>query len=348
MLTDLHLDAKPFMYARKGFGYSAGLGGDDENHMEPAEGNHDFVEEKKKSFKKVFDMATSRVQATIDRKLGHSLNKHALYAHRGMADSANALLDPVVGAIHDAHNRRGGRYRNYQVVVTGHSLGAGTGCLLAMLIAAHTSLPVKTFAFAPPPVLSRDTYAVDKAQHMSDNGSDDLPHGTLHSNCVIHSFIHHNDVVPRASHFELLNMLAAIASVDALPWTPTDRSLLLLRGKLTQEEAQLMQEHLDNADNYHQENEGVELCVPGHVHWLQPIYTDRNGSPSNSSNKGSSQKEKCSPTTSGARRYRVSQLEDSRELFNGYLFTGDSMMVDHPVIGYMEAMLNIDSSNKVE
>jgi hypothetical protein len=346
VLTDLHLDAKPFIRGRGETPASRSV-----------QGKTDDESEGVAFFKKALEQAASKVQASIERKLAQG-GEGALYAHSGMADSAHALLGPVVAAIHDAHSRRGGRYRDYQIVVTGHSLGAGTGCLLAMLVASHTSLPVKTFAFAPPPVLSRDVYPIDyfaaaaagatKKKPLPTSVSE-LPSGGNHSNCVIHSFIHHNDVVPRASHFELLNLLSAIGSVDALPWTPTDRSLLLLRGKLTEEEAALMQEYLAKAENYHQENEGVELCVPGHIYWLQPI----SSSSSSNSGEGSEVDVKiASPAksvfTSAAKRYRVKQIDDSRKVFNGYLYTGDSMVVDHLVDYYMAAILNIDSSDKTK
>lgn len=44
-------------------------------------------------------------------------------AHRGMAESALALYDSVRGAIETARTMKGGRFRDYEVVVTGHSLG---------------------------------------------------------------------------------------------------------------------------------------------------------------------------------------------------------------------------------
>ena len=337
VLTDLHMDAQPFLRVQEGHIRAGAAAASAAANSEKERG----------VLYKAFERAAHRMQSSIDRSFSRHAENRALFAHRGMAESAHTLLPPVVAAIHDAHTRRGGRYRNYQIVVTGHSLGAGTGCLLAMLITANTSQAVKTFAFAPPPVISQEAYPMDR--HISGTNQDpqrlfeDLPEGGLHSNCIIHSFINHNDVVPRSSHFELLNMLSAIGSVDALPWTPTERSLLLLRGKLTPEEVEQMKQRLKDAKNYHQENEGVELCVPGHVYWLRRqnrVSVEKGSSPG-------TDKDSIPPTPTGT-KYRVHQLSDSRNLFNGYLYTGDSMVADHLVVNYMDAILNIESSDKVK
>ena len=318
VLTDLHMDAQPFLRVQEGH-IRAGA----------AAAGAAAKATDERGFLHSLERAAHDVQESISNTLSSYRTNSALYAHQGMAESAHALLQQVLQAVDDAHSRRGGRYADYQIVVTGHSLGAGTGCLLAMLIAANTSHAVKTFAFAPPPVISREPHPVEKP-------SSKMPHGGLHSNCIIHSFINHNDVVPRSSCFELLNLLSAIGSVDALPWTPTERNMMLLRGKLTAEEFQQMKEKLDDAKNYRKENEGVELCVPGHVYWLRrECGTGEN----NSDGRGSS------PSDS---RYRVQQLSDSRKLFNGYLYTGDSMVMDHLVVNYMDAILNIESSDKIK
>lgn len=152
------------------------------------------------------------------------------YAHSGIAVSAKALLDPVVEAIKAARSLRNGRYKKYDVVVTGHSLGAGTACLLSLLLSSKTGMVVTTFAYAPPPVISRDSAAINFKHGSVGVESGKLSNVTGGANCMIHSFVHHNDIVPRSSQHEIFNMLNATVRIDDLPWSPTDRYMILMRG----------------------------------------------------------------------------------------------------------------------
>ncbi|KAJ1422206.1 Alpha/Beta hydrolase protein [Ochromonadaceae sp. CCMP2298] len=61
-----------------------------------------------------------------------------LFAHHGMAESAEALLQPVTDVIRSVWRKK--IYSKYRVVVTGHSLGAGTACLLALLLSTRSQI----------------------------------------------------------------------------------------------------------------------------------------------------------------------------------------------------------------
>jgi hypothetical protein len=279
-------------------------------------------------------------------------NIKIICAHRGMAESAQEMLAPVLIAIRDAHTRHEGRYRDYKIVMTGHSLGAGTGCLLAMLVASHSSLPVKTFAFAPPPAVSREAYFPDDAvwaitadktnakQSLAPSAVKDLPVAAPRSQCIIHSFVHHNDIVPRISYVELMNMLDSVESIDTLPWNPTDRMLMLLRGSLTEAEVASMQ--LVLAGLQYNRRAEVELVVPGQVYWLQP-FKDRIAVGSSSTERGKESGEKTAKQRRWKTKYQVHQLDDARKLFNGHFYTGDSMINDHSLAPYMKAVRKVIS-----
>jgi len=71
-------------------------------------------------------------------------------------------------------------YKGYELVLTGHSLGAGVAALLATMINDEYNIPMHCYAFAPPCVLS-----LDLAQK---------------SRSFISSFVLNDDMVPRLSY----------------------------------------------------------------------------------------------------------------------------------------------------
>lgn len=66
----------------------------------------------------------------------------------------------------------------YRLVVTGHSLGAGTACCVARLL-HDKGIPLQCFAYATPPCLDREA--------------------ALQAVSYVTSVVHHDDIVPRAS-----------------------------------------------------------------------------------------------------------------------------------------------------
>eukprot|EP00602_Paraphysomonas_sp_CaronLab_P012269 CAMPEP_0185042056 /NCGR_PEP_ID=MMETSP1103-20130426/42115_1 /TAXON_ID=36769 /ORGANISM="Paraphysomonas bandaiensis, Strain Caron Lab Isolate" /LENGTH=535 /DNA_ID=CAMNT_0027582055 /DNA_START=221 /DNA_END=1828 /DNA_ORIENTATION=+ len=274
-------------------------------------------------FKRVFEKASQIVCSPSEVK-----------AHSGMAASANALFDPVQCAIAEARSRKNGRYAEYKVVVTGHSLGAGTACLLAMLLSSRANMAVTTFAYAPPPVITTppETFSIlHDAPLVSGK----------HPDCVIHSFVHNKDVVPRASHYEFVNMLSAVKRIDGLPWSATERAMILVRNRLMDDERETLKERLtglearEDAEDMHSEDRGVELIVPGNVYLLSPL-TESDMDP-----KAQDGKKKAAQ-----KKYSIRRVDDSRMLFSGFLFTGDSMVLDHPVAGYLNSILNISTDER--
>lgn len=272
-----------------------------------------------------------------------------LYAHNGMAQSARALLPGVLTAIREGSSRRNGRYKNYEIIVTGHSLGAGTACLLSLLLSSQHNLPVTTYAFAPPPVVNNFP----------------LPPSIL-DKCKIHSFINNQDAVPRASHSEILNLLSILNAIDSMAWKAVDRTLLLMRGYLTNEERQLMKESIDNKSqhriNFHGENDEIDMIVPGDIYLLKPkrdASISHLGLPSSQQVSASphSPKEERGEGGGGeggggdAKKNSLSRYEicsipatESMSLYNGFFYTGDTMVSDHLVSSYLTSMINLQTN----
>ncbi|KAJ1415745.1 Alpha/Beta hydrolase protein [Ochromonadaceae sp. CCMP2298] len=235
--------------------------------------------------------------------------KKGIFAHQGMGESAALLLEPVTAAIHQAHTMKKGRYATYSVVVTGHSLGAGTACLLSALLQqdmdsqlsklSSSKIPgigigpvsVTTYAFAPPPVISQ-AYIKYFKQHKNPTSSDAINPPTAPPAPTIHCFVHDRNIIPRASHMQFLSLVSALATLDSLPFTALERSGILLRGSLKASEWQQIHTALTTRKQLHDGGEVLKVEEPG-------------------------------------------------LLFNGLMYYGDSMVTDHLCDSYRKALLRI-------
>lgn len=269
----------------------------------------------------------------VDKLSGR--DQTTVYAHSGITHSATALKVPVLEAIRTGMSKRGGKYRKYSVVFTGHSLGAGTACLLSMLVSKEAEFPVKTFAFAPPPVISREGTTSVKRSFLTGSNAE----------CSIYSFVHDNDVVTRASHNEFLNLLSAVACIDKLTWTPKERILKLMQGKLTPDEIAEISTAIKNSKNteFRQQNDGVELLIPGRIFWLVPKIESSVVSVDQADARVAVSGQEAAENSN--KFYEVLSVEDPDALFNGAFLTGDSMIADHQISSYMNSMVNLDTSS---
>jgi len=328
------------------------------------------------------------------------MNK-SLHAHTGMAASAEALLSPVLDALEKGRRIKGGAFRKYKVVVTGHSLGAGTAALLSLLLARHFPLEhVTAYAFAPPPILAalEDTTSDEQPGGLSSMLGDrvrgktgteagevrglhqrlrspsvvltemaqaalnpslrDLPRGSppLPRNLTIHSFVHNEDLIPRCSMHEFMNMLAAADAIDKYTeWSAADRAAMLIRGTLSGEELQQLKDVLTAATSGKElkPSEDHQLVIPGHLYWLLP----RSAPPIHGSNSGGissgcegvEAKEHGGPgpgsvlSAAAGSNFALVRMQSCQDIFSGALLTGDSMFQDHLAGSYKNALINIDT-----
>eukprot|EP00428_Durinskia_dybowskii_P071671 CAMPEP_0170397376 /NCGR_PEP_ID=MMETSP0117_2-20130122/22842_1 /TAXON_ID=400756 /ORGANISM="Durinskia baltica, Strain CSIRO CS-38" /LENGTH=582 /DNA_ID=CAMNT_0010653875 /DNA_START=93 /DNA_END=1841 /DNA_ORIENTATION=- len=185
-----------------------------------------------------------------------------VYAHRGIAQSAEALLPTVTKAINEIKAQNSGKYAQYQVVTTGHSLGAGTAALLSLLLSTQSKIAATCYAFAPPPVISHPV----------------LPEGRFPFNffnrpapCQIHCFVHNRDFITRCSHQELLHLLSALTAVDSLPWSDMERTSTVYRGRLSDTETKEIEQALCSARKVAAHKSDTGLYLPGEIFVLRPI-----------------------------------------------------------------------------
>jgi len=227
-------------------------------------------------------------------------------------------------------NQKGGQYKMYKVVATGHSLGAGTACLLSMLLASRADISVETFAFAPPPVISPSASTGQRPLQVAPQ--EPVTTGTS-PRCVIHSFVNHHDVVARSSHNEFMKMLAAVGAIDRLPWSPEERVVTLFRGQLTDAEAEQMNTAIGGVKAAEANGKchlyGTQLVIPGHLYLLSP-------EPKEGQNHASDGMQRH------GQMFSLTKECDPLRVFNGFLFTGDSMVTDHTAGAYMKALIKVE------
>lgn len=99
-------------------------------------------------------------------------------------------------------------YKEYKLVITGHSLGAGTACLLNMKLhveSAFKGRAVECFAFAPPPTFW-------PCSDDSDPEECDAKVKQAIRNTT--AYIHDNDVVPFLSVTAVRRMVSLLDAVD--------------------------------------------------------------------------------------------------------------------------------------
>lgn len=215
-----------------------------------------------------------------------------LYAHHGMAESAEALLPLVTSAINEIRHRddedendlvsgiekpwwkkivpqkKKNKYHKYKVVVTGHSLGAGTASLLAILLCMKSNISATAYAYAPPPVIS----AIDPLPHLhSSPRTMRLPFSKQKQpHYRIHAFVHNNDIISRSSHTQILSLVSALSAVDQVKWGALDRGAILLRNVLSAEEAQVIHEALKHRKHFIEGNDR-DLYIPGDIYIMRPV-----------------------------------------------------------------------------
>jgi hypothetical protein len=185
-----------------------------------------------------------------------------ILAHRGIAQSAEALLPSVTKAVHEVKQRENGRYTDYRVVTTGHSLGAGTAALLSILLSTQSKIPVTSYAFAPPPIISHPVLPKPKFPYNLFSREVD---------CKIYCFVHDRDFISRCSHMELLQMLSSLTAVDSLPWTDFERAAMVYRGKMDPKEMSAVSKVLQSAKAGFSAGKDATLYLPGEIFLLRPV-----------------------------------------------------------------------------
>ena len=126
-------------------------------------------------------------------------------AHKGMAEMADAVWNESGAFLKDLLNEE--EHKNYDLIITGHSLGAGTACLVHLkvhvegLIVSNANRRVLCFGFAPPPTFYWD---------VTNSNCEAIERAVEHSVCYIHDF----DCVPHLSVATIRRLATLLDVVD--------------------------------------------------------------------------------------------------------------------------------------
>ena len=137
--------------------------------------------------------------------------------HKGILSGARLILSKVSERLTEVLGQP--EFSNYSLVVTGHSLGAGTAELITLELLTSNLLggrEVRCVALAPPPVF--------RSEHS-------LP---AKISSAIQIYVNKNDLVPRLSLASVAKLLATVTEVDSLGLSLAEQ-LAVLRDRDTSE-----------------------------------------------------------------------------------------------------------------
>eukprot|EP00747_Dinoflagellata_sp_TGD_P030554 gnl/TRDRNA2_/TRDRNA2_134712_c0_seq2.p1 gnl/TRDRNA2_/TRDRNA2_134712_c0~~gnl/TRDRNA2_/TRDRNA2_134712_c0_seq2.p1 ORF type:complete len:542 (+),score=104.87 gnl/TRDRNA2_/TRDRNA2_134712_c0_seq2:95-1720(+) len=178
-------------------------------------------------------------------------------AHQAMLAAAQQVLQKTRSTVEMALAANKG----FGLLVTGHSLGAGTAILCALLLATTPppSKPkLRCFAYAPPPVLSTRS----------------LSNSTVKALDVI-AIANRNDVVPRASLGNIFHLGQECMAVDKLDMPLMDRINIMRRaapdGQDKSQRDMITSACADQQTKSKKEPhpELAPLIIPGKFHWIE-------------------------------------------------------------------------------
>jgi hypothetical protein len=230
------------------------------------------------------------------------------FAHRGIHWGAKKIIKEGGQALAKALQDR----PDYRLVITGHSLGAGTAVLITMdIITGHLSeiVPKKTsvhcVALAPPPV-----YRISDTKKI-------LPHEFREK---IKIYINGNDVVPRLSLANMAKLMAMLRSIDQVPMTVQDHLKILagLEEPEVLENLSKIQAALDNVV----QDQFPALDHPGTIFYLKRDL-----------------EQQADPGSEGKPIFRICQTPS--KFFSESLLLFENMVLDHLQPYYEEAFANV-------
>jgi Lipase (class 3) len=176
-------------------------------------------------------------------------------AHQGMAEMADAVWNESGAFLINLLNED--EYKDYDLLITGHSLGAGTACLLHVKIYVEGLVPthrVLCHGFAPPPTFC----------WQSTSNCDAIDKATRHCIC----YIHDNDCVPHLSVATIRRLAELLATVDDYNqriwfWT---RALIFWGWKqLPQDLIDFVTNAQRNIDTSKNKSIDCQMLIPAHV-----------------------------------------------------------------------------------
>lgn len=173
------------------------------------------------------------------------------YAHSGIKKAAEALLNLLVPTLRDVLSS----HPEFTIVVTGHSLGAGSAILLTKLL-LRDGFTAKCYAFAPPPVFG-------PMEEVDMVWSD-----------AVHVFVHLDDIVTRLSLASARSFELQMERIDMLQLTAAEKRTMIQNRDVAMLQRRLQNHETSTSDP--RESRVRQLYIPTlrGVNWLVPKEDD--------------------------------------------------------------------------
>ena len=177
-------------------------------------------------------------------------------AHKGMGEMADNIWAHSGEKIQSLFEEE--EFHDYSFVIVGHSLGAGTACLLHVkchLEQLFGDRTVKCYGFAPPPTLCANALAKDSKENALIQKAID--------NCIC--YMHDNDCIPLLSVACIRRLAMLLDAVD----NRTEHISTYRRFRLFWEYDKIPQEIVDDVNAVEARARDVE-CDKGHSKLIIP------------------------------------------------------------------------------
>lgn len=263
------------------------------------------------------------------------LDGKGVIGHKGMSVCAKELVPILMPVVIQSLQK----HPSYRILLTGHSLGAGTAMLIALWMRHMADewkgqLPedamerMTVYAFAPPPILSPvESLTPDDTRNM-------------------YSFVHNLDCVPRATLRGLELLCSKIMHIDKIVQEEGDNlKILRIASGIESEEASALvmgkvAKAVEAADDQAHEREGPsgnkwlheQLYIPGRIFHLYPALDD---------NSEDAEKLQKGQATKLARVYKMQELT-AEQMAATPMMEGDSFINDHLTGPYITAFQRLD------
>lgn len=144
----------------------------------------------------VTDATGKTIEHTLENPLDESYTSKEIRCHEGIWTAALTMADDLEELISNLFLPSG-----YKILICGHSLGAGTACLLGVLLRSRIAElrggdKLRVLAIAPPPVLNHEA--------------------ALAASSFCTSLVNNNDIVPRLSLSNLVQLAKLLVRTDCI------------------------------------------------------------------------------------------------------------------------------------
>jgi len=213
------------------------------------------------------DALGNPIEISLENSFHPNYKSEKITCHEGIYTAAAMMADDTMDIVEHLFMPL-----NYKIIICGHSLGAGTACLLGLLLRSripsmNKNYPLLVFAYAPPPVLNYDACIASASFTTSIvNDTDMVPRMSIPNLWVMDKILGKIKEALKTKQILPTNMERARAFSKQISSTGGENLLME-----PEEVDQLLQEAFAEDNIFDSSN----LCVPGRVLCVYRKSTDK-------------------------------------------------------------------------